>query len=103
VGKASARNQNANRYSDAEQKQERTESDKNPAKKFGRQFLTCFCCTVARNEYENRADRCVKKRKEREERSETSHDVVEYRKQPQMFFILVHLLANREAQSAKRA
>jgi hypothetical protein len=45
---------------------------------------------VARNEYENRADRRVKKREKREERSEPSHDVVEYRKQPQMFFILVH-------------
>ena len=91
MGKASASNQNANRHRNPEQKQERTESDKNPAKKFGRQFLTGFWCAVARNEYENRADRRVKKREEREERGEPGHDVVEYREQPQMFFILVQL------------
>jgi hypothetical protein len=47
---------------------------------------------VARNEYENRADGRVKKREQREERSEPSHNVVENGKQPQMLFVFVHSL-----------
>ena len=47
---------------------------------------------MARNEYENRTDRRVKKREEGEERSEPSYDVVKNRQQPQVFFILVHSL-----------
>jgi hypothetical protein len=46
---------------------------------------------VTRDEYENRTDRRVKKREEGEERSEPGYDVVENRKQSQVFFILVHL------------
>ena len=47
---------------------------------------------MVRNEYENRADRRVKKREELKERREPSYDVVENRQQPQVFLILIHSL-----------
>ena len=56
------------------------------------QFFTGFWCAVVRNEYENRADRRVKKREELKERREPSYDVVENRQQPQVFLILIHSL-----------
>ena len=46
---------------------------------------------MARNEYENRTDRRVKKREEGEERSEPSYDVVKNRQQPQVFCVVIHL------------
>jgi hypothetical protein len=47
---------------------------------------------MPRNKYENPANRRLKQLEEREERSQTSRDVMEYRKQPQMLGISIHLL-----------
>src|SRR2546423_5959423 len=80
TGKASARDQDTNRHGYPEQKQERTDTDKDPAKEFRRQFFAWFGRAVPRNENKNRTGRCVNQREQREQRGQASDDVMKNRK-----------------------
>src|SRR5688572_747211 len=87
--KKSTRRENARRKTPSDRDEHHREGNKGPAD-HGGPCLFLLRANLARSKDNKQPEYQVKNREEREQRDQSSNDIVEYRQQPQMLFRLRH-------------